>query len=189
MDRLTFLHLPQCFRSFIISCSFSVIGNVLDMSGHNDKSDTENTDKKRSLIVITQQTFCDRNSVKLENGQHFIRRKSLPLIHGDSLHKSGPAYPPIHKWRKLYCICQPWRWELLSCTAAILFFITISVVLGAYNNKLLAAWPYGLTINTIISILATFMKIALMIPVAEGMVWTKSWIRSKSDIVWKASVN
>lgn len=69
-----------------------------------------------------------------------------------------------------------WPPELASYVLALVAFIAIIILLANYTDKIQPNWPSLLNINTLLSILATILKTALLFPVTQGISELK-WIR------------
>lgn len=75
-----------------------------------------------------------------------------------------------------------WVWELLSCVIALGALAGILVVLQQFNGRALRDWPYSITINTLLSILITVIKAAVVVPLAEGISQLKwSWYKRRDQ--------
>ncbi|KAJ5702785.1 hypothetical protein N7488_010333 [Penicillium malachiteum] len=71
-----------------------------------------------------------------------------------------------------------WTWEILSCLTSIMFFIALILVLWHYDGKPMPDWPYGITLNALVSVLSTVMKATMAFIVAESLAQLKwSWFR------------
>ncbi|KNG89899.1 hypothetical protein ANOM_001723 [Aspergillus nomiae NRRL 13137] len=69
-----------------------------------------------------------------------------------------------------------WIWEILSCVIAVASLAGIIVVLYMYDGKSMPDWPYGITLNAVISLLTTLMKAAMAFPITEALSQLKwSW--------------
>ena len=68
-----------------------------------------------------------------------------------------------------------WLFELLSWLVSMISLTTIVVVLLVYHNRPIPEWPLSITLNSIISILSTIAKAALIMPVAESISQLK-WV-------------
>ncbi|KAE8160024.1 hypothetical protein BDV40DRAFT_271561 [Aspergillus tamarii] len=69
-----------------------------------------------------------------------------------------------------------WIWEILSCVIAVASLVAIIVVLYVYDGKSMPDWPYGITLNAVISLLTTLMKAAMAFPITEALSQLKwSW--------------
>ncbi|OJJ85936.1 DUF3176 domain-containing protein [Aspergillus glaucus CBS 516.65] len=74
-----------------------------------------------------------------------------------------------------FLILDTWFWEIVSITFSIACFIAICSVLLSYDQKAMPNFPKGLTLNTIVSILATGSKSALLCMVGTSIGQLK-WI-------------
>lgn len=80
-----------------------------------------------------------------------------------------------------------WLPEILGWIISLLCMVAIIVVLNQFDNRPLPVWSYGITLNTVISILATIAKIAFMLPITEGIsqlkwtMYTSKQSRTLSD--------
>lgn len=61
-----------------------------------------------------------------------------------------------------------WLWEVLGCLTALVALLAIIITLNAHNNRPLPNWPFSITINSLVSVLATIMKASMMGPVSQG---------------------
>ena len=76
-----------------------------------------------------------------------------------------------------------WTWEILSCLTSIVFFIAIIVVLWKYDGKPMPDWPYGITLNALVSVLSTIMKATMAFIVAESLAQLEwSWFRGGNKL-------
>lgn len=76
-----------------------------------------------------------------------------------------------------------WSWELASCVIAIGSLVGIIVVLDVFDGKSTPDWPYGITLNALISVLVTVMKAAMAFPVTEALSQLKwSWFNEGNTL-------
>lgn len=61
-----------------------------------------------------------------------------------------------------------WKWETASCFLAVGSLLAIIATVYPYNGHPLPQWPYGLSINSLISIYTTIMKAAMYSILAQG---------------------
>src|SRR5947207_91590 len=84
-----------------------------------------------------------------------------------SLRSLDPSWlPPFYTFDGL--ITNWWLWELSSWLFAATSIAAMIAVLRYYNNREPPKWPYGATINTLVSVLATALKVGLLFPVSEA---------------------
>lgn len=93
-----------------------------------------------------------------------------------------PHFTPPQPRRSFFSVLGSWVWELLSCLLALGALAGILVILKQFNGKALKDWPYSITINTLLSILVTIIKAAIVVPLAEGISQLKwSWYKKRDQ--------
>ncbi|GKZ81281.1 hypothetical protein AnigIFM56816_005795 [Aspergillus niger] len=76
-----------------------------------------------------------------------------------------------------------WTWEILSCVIAVTALVAIIIVLYNYDNRPMPDWPYGITLNAVVSVLVTLMKAAMIFPITEGLSQLKwSWFNERNQL-------
>jgi hypothetical protein len=76
-----------------------------------------------------------------------------------------------------------WTLEILSCLTSVVFLVAIIVVLYEYDGKPMPDWPYGITLNALVSVLSTAMKASMVFIVCEGLSQLKwSWFSSGNKL-------
>jgi len=69
-----------------------------------------------------------------------------------------------------------WWQEILASIFSLVFFAALVAVLRKYNNRPLSDWSYhGLSLNAMISVLATAIRVTAMVPVAASLL-QRSWL-------------
>lgn len=69
---------------------------------------------------------------------------------------------------------------MLSCLLALGALVGIFVVLKRFDGRALKDWPYSITINTLLSVLVTVIKAAIVVPLAEGISQLKwTWYKKR----------
>ncbi|KAM7223340.1 Protein of unknown function (DUF3176) domain containing protein [Rhypophila decipiens] len=85
--------------------------------------------------------------------------------------------PGRWKWIRHFEVAEGyWAPELMAVVFAILVLLAIVILLAVRKDREQPAWPSLLNINTLLSILTTLFKTALLFPVVEGIGELK-WIR------------
>jgi hypothetical protein len=64
-------------------------------------------------------------------------------------------------------IWSHWKLELLACVMIILVFVALVLTLNHFSDRPQPDWPYGLSINTLVSIYVTLFKLPLMLIASE----------------------
>lgn len=60
-----------------------------------------------------------------------------------------------------------WFWEIISVILTIGLIIAIVVILDHYEGRTLPDWPLGINLNTLVALLATFIRTLMLVTVAE----------------------
>lgn len=69
-----------------------------------------------------------------------------------------------------------WVLEVVSSVLAVAALVAIIAVLYVYDGKPMPDWPYGITLNALVSVLSTVMKAAMAFPITEALSQLKwSW--------------
>ena len=72
-----------------------------------------------------------------------------------------------------------WTLEILGCLTSIGFLVAIIVVLRCYDGHPMPDWPYGITLNALISVLSTVMKATMTFVLTESLAQLKwSWFNA-----------
>jgi len=77
----------------------------------------------------------------------------------------------MRKRSKLKVIAA-WSSEALLLVAAIASLAGIIAILWIYNGEESPAWQYSINLNSLVAVLSTTLRAALMITVAEGKALT-----------------
>lgn len=83
--------------------------------------------------------------------------------------QSGTSHPSSSKLRsksRNVCLPQTWLYETSSLVFAMLSLIVLVVLLQCYDNKPGPQWYAGITLNTMVSIVSTSFRAAVVMPVA-----------------------
>jgi hypothetical protein len=80
-----------------------------------------------------------------------------------------------------------WMWEVLSVSLSASVFIAIIIVLAIYDGKP-SPIVWGVTLNTMIAVAATLLRICLMVPVTDCIcqltwVWLQKGYKPLQDII------
>lgn len=76
---------------------------------------------------------------------------------------------------------KAWSPEAAWCLLTIGVFIGLVVVLAQHDGKKIPEWPLGLTLNTVVALLATMCRFMTFIPVSEGISQLKwNWFTAKT---------
>ncbi|CAG7563855.1 unnamed protein product [Fusarium equiseti] len=108
--------------------------------------------------------MASHESSRRNSGQHSEsfgpKQEVTTFITSESRSQSQTKTPKVSPVRY-------WSWEIISLLFAIALLIATIAIPAHYNDKVLNRWPYDISLNTIIAILSTFMRAAVMFVVAE----------------------
>lgn len=101
---------------------------------------------------------------------------SAPLRELETDFSSATKRTDLQQWA-----IDNWVWEFGSWIASALLLGGIALTLSIHNNQPLPEWPFGITINALISLLSTFSTSALML-VLTSVIGQGNWIScSRND--------
>lgn len=73
-----------------------------------------------------------------------------------------------------------WFWEIISITISLASFLAIIITLRVFDSKPLPEIPFGITLNTIASLLGTAVKTTLLLVVSSALSQLKwLWFHEK----------
>lgn len=76
-----------------------------------------------------------------------------------------------------------WNFEILNCLIAVGFLVAIIVVLYNFDGKPVPDWPYGITLNALVSVLSTAMKAGMVCIATESLSQLKwSWFNQGNKL-------
>ncbi|KAL1984945.1 hypothetical protein VTN96DRAFT_8501 [Rasamsonia emersonii] len=79
---------------------------------------------------------------------------------------------------------RDWLFEILSCVASFVVLIAIIVLLERYDQQPVPAWRQGITLNTLLALLATLCKAAFAYPVLQGISQLKwNWFTKRRPLI------
>ncbi len=103
-------------------------------------------------------------------------------ISNDQLKEKGaPGAPSREKKKKLLFsgnVISSWTWEIVTIIIAVGAVGSIMGVLARFNGQALPEWPYYITLNALIALLATVTTATMSFSLANGISQLK-WIRFK----------
>lgn len=72
-----------------------------------------------------------------------------------------------------------WFWEIVSLALALVALGSIVGVLASFDGKPLPDWPYAITLNALVALLATVAHASLVLPLSSAISQLK-WIRFRT---------
>ena len=75
-------------------------------------------------------------------------------------HKKTKASSPHEAYRsRKSCFWDWWLWEIAGIVLSLSVTVAIVVILAIYDGHPLPKWPYSITLNAMVSVLATIAKV------------------------------
>ncbi|KAL4899348.1 hypothetical protein BDW74DRAFT_189438 [Aspergillus multicolor] len=76
-----------------------------------------------------------------------------------------------------------WTLEILGCLLSVVFLAAIIGVLYYYDGRPMPEWPYGITLNALVSVFSTVMKASMAFILTESLAQLKwSWFRDGNKL-------
>lgn len=92
-----------------------------------------------------------------------------------------PREPIVVPYRGALYHLKAWSPEATWCLLTVGVFIGLVVLLAQHDGKKIPEWPLGLTLNTVVALLATMCRFMTFIPVTEGISQLKwNWFTSNT---------
>jgi hypothetical protein len=91
-------------------------------------------------------------------------------------HHQGGSHPyapplggePTQRRRRCWEVLDIWKWEIICCVLAVAALMAVFGTLYPYDGHPLPQWPYGISINSLISIYVLIMKASMSLILAQG---------------------
>lgn len=122
----------------------------------------------------SEASYQERDAQSTNTGDPFLSSNGHSTV--SNLHKSQ-----INSSGHLYSL---WAWEIISILFSIICMGAIVGVLFTYHSKAVPTLPSGLTLNALISLLATISKAAMLVSVTSCLSQLKwQWFRHPQKLV------
>lgn len=92
-----------------------------------------------------------------------------PVPHEGPMPSNERSQTPSTKIPKRRSAITAWGFEAAVLAGALGSFAAIIVILLIYNGQESPVWQYSINLNSLVAILSTILRAALMVPVAECM--------------------
>lgn len=114
--------------------------------------------------------FTDRERQPLQE-QHIARDEST-----DAPSPKPSIALPKYDQKPAAFSRKGWLWETLSLLGSLCCLAAIIGLLAFYDGRTVPDWYYGLTLNALVSVVATVFKGALLVPIASS-IGQLAWVR------------
>ena len=139
------------------------------MQGHSrDHTDDQNDEAIGSNLAF--RTSTDQHQSEARSTTDLEMRTSPQHSLLSASGKKDEEEPSKRRKRRLFRSFQKgWRAELMSLCVSLMIFIAIAGVLAGYNAQAPPQLKWGITLNALISLLATLAMLLLAVPVASSL--------------------
>ncbi|KFY46556.1 hypothetical protein V494_00432 [Pseudogymnoascus sp. VKM F-4513 (FW-928)] len=104
-----------------------------------------------------------------------------PIPINDVQQKAASSSRSNYNAGAYFLLVTNWWWlEIVGLVLCILSLMATVIILDKYNGKPINDWPYKITLNAVISVVATMTQMALMLPVTSSLSQLKwLWFNEK----------
>jgi hypothetical protein len=126
----------------------------------------------------------DRNNHDSDASSYLNTQSQERVTRGHLLGDVKPFHIPKSSKRHLTLQQSWWPFEIIAAVVSALAMAALIGVLYRYDGRVVQDLPLSLTLNSVVAILATVSRTALMIPVASGISqWKWSWFHPHGAIL------
>lgn len=149
----------------------------------------EGTQRTRNASSIVSSSTIDKKPVKMELDSHRSSTEygsdatRMDPEQGHSQDQEQAPAPPKDDKDLLKPTESPflstmnkyWVWEIISCLGSLIALVSIVGVLVNYNGKPIPNWPYGITINSVLSWITQIFS-AFMLGTVAACLGQNAWV-------------
>jgi hypothetical protein len=138
--------------------------NAHQLSAHNatDQLDREQANAESLLIRNT-----DSSEYPREKPPAVFENPVYNNMDSSRLNSNEREGQISNSPRVLSFIYRRWITELLACLVAAIALAAIVITLETHKGRPLPDWPYGISINALVSVFSVILKGTMMVAVAE----------------------
>jgi hypothetical protein len=63
---------------------------------------------------------------------------------------------------------KPWWMEIIACAFVLLALVAIVLTLAIHQNQPLPDWPFGISVNSVVSVFVVILKGGMLLILGEG---------------------
>lgn len=139
-------------------------------------------DHTLQVPLTTADTDTDYEASSLKKSDNNKEGSDSARPH-DHAHHSRP-----NSSSQVAVVLRQWWIELAACIFILLMVLAIFAVLYLYTGKTIPQWPYRLSINTVLAVLATALKAVTVLILSEGLSQLKwLWLKQSRPLTHLAS--
>jgi hypothetical protein len=111
-------------------------------------------------------TFAENNDSDQTQSHGALERNNLPI---ENKKKPSRQNSSLSRFgRSDYHFLQPWWMEIIASVLVLLAIMAIVLVLALYQNQPLPNWPFGISVNSLVSIFVVILKGGMLLILSEG---------------------
>lgn len=101
------------------------------------------------------------------HGSSSTNSRHIDDVNLNETEKINLPYQPLDKVATL----KQWTWEFVALFSSMAAFVAMVILLVISDGKPQPEWAYDLNINTLIAVLATLLRAAMLFILAEGIMF------------------
>jgi uncharacterized protein DUF3176 len=134
-------------------------------------------------MASKQDSSASDSQLVSTNGHRYSQYINSPPQHVETASEKPPASGGNKRHTIDPVVLTDWLFEVLCGILSLACLIAITIVLHAFDNRPVPTWRYGITLNTIVSLLASISTFSLIIPITAGLSQLKwLWFREKRSL-------
>lgn len=151
------------------------INTPIDQSISSSSGSQPSFDTPTPKVVLEpREDLLQHNDYSYSQKPDSIVYNSIP-INDAQQEAASPARPNSNGNGHFLHVTDGWLLEISSLVLCILSLVATIIILAKYDGKPIYDWPYKVTLNAVISVVATITQVAVMLPVTSSLSQLK-WI-------------
>jgi hypothetical protein len=109
----------------------------------------------------------DNGALPLANNVSGAPDKTNPLMGSEKKHSNqNPKHAQFGKSQLSFL--KPWWMEIIACVLVLLALVAIVLTLAIRQNQPLPDWPFGISVNSAVSVFVVILKGGMLLILGEG---------------------
>jgi hypothetical protein len=127
-------------------------------SSFEHPSDQEAVDENGAIPLVD-----NTNQPQIEG----IHDQNSPLMESDKKHSNQNPTHARFDMSQLGFL-KPWWTEITACVLVLLAITAIVLTLAIHQNQPLPNWPFGISVNSLVSVFVVILKGGMLLILSEG---------------------
>ena len=143
-------------------------------------SDQEAVHENGAVLLADNTNQAQTESIPDQNG---------PLMESEKKHSNQNPTHARFSMSQLSFL-KPWWIELIACVVVLLAIMAIVLTLAIHQNQPLLNWPFGISVNSLVSVLVVILKGGMLLILSEGFPpkYYRSYRSTSPNLAAKVSV-